>query len=108
MARMKSRPDMVRPASAVGTGSNQVMTRERGSPHDAGGDGGEGGGEEGVGDGVTAEGRPSGVTATLGGISGTECIVSCNAAYRMSPITQLTPDLNDPALGSSGIALGAD
>src|ERR1700728_2179372 len=91
MARMKSRPDMARPASAVGSGSNQEMTRERGSPHAAGGDAGGGGG-----------------TAAPPGTSGLERIVSCNSAYRMSPMTQLTPDLNDPALGSSGIALGTE
>jgi hypothetical protein len=44
MARMNANPLMVDPTSAVGTGSNHVMVRERGTPHSAGGGPGTGAG----------------------------------------------------------------
>jgi hypothetical protein len=36
MARMNANPLMFVPGSAVSTGSNHVMVRERGTPHSAG------------------------------------------------------------------------
>jgi hypothetical protein len=90
MARMNATPLKVDPASAVGTGSNHVMVRERGTPHSAGVDAGA----------PAGAGSPVDVDVDVGTCATPvtahplphHMISSCNASYQHSFMTQLTSE----------------